>query len=187
MVNPDNSLKVGPWSMGGTGAEVNVSPLWQLVRKNFYVRHTKESISEEYDVPEVGTHRNTGCGASVDQARVVSLSFLPPPCASHSPSFYISHCLSLSLYPSLFSLPILLALHHCSRCLSHFPSLPLSSLHSFPISPFLPIANCLFLSISSSPLTFSPSLYIPLYLTLPFHISHSLSLPPYISLSLPLS
>ena len=50
MMNFDSSIKVGPWAVAGTVAEANITSLVRLVRKTFFVRLTKESTSQEYDV-----------------------------------------------------------------------------------------------------------------------------------------
>lgn len=54
LVHTDGSLKVDP-SVGVedfVNVELCTGPLWHLVQQTFYVRHTKESICGEYDVPE---------------------------------------------------------------------------------------------------------------------------------------
>ena len=56
LVYPDGSLKVDTVDFD----ELNSWQLWQFVLQTFYVRHTKQSICGEYDVPEVSTaHINT--------------------------------------------------------------------------------------------------------------------------------
>jgi len=55
LVHTDGSLMVDP-SVGVenfVNVELCSGPLWELVHHNFYIRHTKESICGEYDVPEV--------------------------------------------------------------------------------------------------------------------------------------